>query len=303
MKQKIVFSAALLATLVSGPALSGDLDEENVQKSLANRVEEGLEQEGKDVPDGLNASDVKLTKVESASVDIGNSEVPLYAVQAIVSVEDEEHPVKLIVDESGKHEVSVNKLDTGKNAVQDAIDKMSRTDIPDDLGQELHSEDNGGKELFLVSDPFCPYCQKAFEYFKENIDEISEWRLLHLAPDNEQARTTVWAVMDGADVVPALELAEFAYTELEPKEGDGAEEIAAKFIERFPELEEKWGGPEQATYYLEGKYKEETEKNMEKARDELGVRATPQPYINGVVTEGWNKDRYADLLKKEEKDG
>jgi len=289
-----------------------ELDAEQLKAGIAERVDNMLARQqpgnGSQRPP-VTGENIRLKQVEPVSVAVDGREITLYAVKAGLEFSggNAAEDIMMVVDRTGRLEVNVSQVNTGRSPFQAAKDRLKKTEIDPSLGKTIYSG-SGDQELVLVSSPFCPYCRKAFAYFAEHTDQISEWRIIHMTyPGQSGSNAAVWAMSDGMDAVEPLELMRFAYTELEPPEnnvaGKRSQEVIAQFMEKFSELKERWGTAEQARYFLKGKYADKARQQSRRAGNELKVQATPKAFINGIPVTGWAPARYADLLntKKESK--
>lgn len=303
--------AAFFSLATPAPASQPDesgLDKAGLKAGIASRVESIIAQQqaGGQTSQPVTEQNVRLKRVEPVTVPVGDQELLLYAVKAEITFSEEgaADDIMLVVDRTGRMEVSLNEVDTGKSPFQAVQDKLQKKKIDPELGETVLSGP-GDHELVMVSDPFCPYCRTAFEFFEQNTDSISEWRVLHMTyKERPAANSAVWALADGKDVVDRQELLRFAYGELEmPTSGstqERSEGVIGQFMEKFSKLKDKWGTAEQARYYLKGKYAEKTLQASQEAAQNLRIEATPMVYINGVPVTGWDSARYADLLNIEE---
>lgn len=298
-----MFTAGLLCAAT--PAIGGEsgLDEEKLKSGLASRIEAMSQQQSGQIK-SVSAENIRIEQVEPTSMKIGDEELQFYAVKAALNVPDSQaSDIMVVVDEDANYQLSVQEVDSGRSPFQAAEDKLQRREIDTDKGQAVYSG-SGEHELVVASSPFCSYCRTAFEFFKENKGLLSEWRVLHLSNEEQPAASAaVWAMMDSEEVLSGMDILDFVYTELEPTQGapkDQIEGVIAQFMEKFPELEEKWGTPEQARYYLEGKYSDQARKEAQYITNELQVQATPTAYIDGVPVQGWEPSRYENLLGNKE---
>lgn len=320
-KKKLLSSAGLVGALAcfvllclasSAPASQpsgSELDKEQLKAGIAERVENMLVQQqsgNNDNRPSITGENIRLKQVEPVSVTVDDQKIALFAVKAGLEFSggNPAEDIMMVVDKTGRLEVNVNDINTGQSPFQAAKDRLKKTEIDPALGKTIYSG-SGDQKLVLASSPFCPYCRKAFAYFAEHTDQISEWRIIHMTYQGQPgSNAAVWAMNDGMDTVEPLELMRFAYTELESPESETAgaksEEIITQFMEKFPGLKKKWGTAEQARYFLKGKYADKAQQQSHLARDKLKVQATPKAFVNGIPVTGWAPARYADLLNIKE---
>lgn len=303
MLKTIIITMSMVAAMLAATSVRGGesgLDKEKLKSGLAERIETMSRRQAGEKSMKITAENVRIKRVEPTSLEIDGSVIQLYAVKAGLEIPGgQTSDIMLVVDESAGFQFSVQKVDSGQSLFQAAEDRIQKRQFDSDVGHTLYSG-SGQHELVLASSPFCPYCTDAFNFFKKNRDRLSEWRILHMSYEQQPAASAaVWAMMDGTEAVSELELMEFGYTELEPVEGTPEEQtegVIGQFMEEFPELADKWGTPEQAKYYLKGKYAEQAAEEARYIRSRLQVRATPTAYIDGVPVEGLAPARYESLL-------
>lgn len=297
-------AASVQATQTDAPGL----DTKQLKAGIAERVENMIarQQPNNENRQPVSGENIKVKKVEPVSIGVDGHELSLFAVKAGLTFPGGRtaDDIMMVVDSSGRLQMEISEVNSGQSSFQSVKDRLNRQKIDPTLGEAFYSG-SGEHELVIASSPFCPYCRKAFAYFKNHTDKLSEWRMIHaIYPGNMANNTAVWAIFDGKETVDPLELVSFAYTELEPPQtkesGRRSEAVITQFMERFPELKEKWGTAEQARYFLKGKYAEKAEKASQQASSDLGVQATPKVFIDGIPVTGWAPARYGDLLKIEE---
>ncbi len=198
-----------------------------------------------------------------------------------------EETITLMVDGSGTLQiVDIQELTSGNSLVQDAMNQLVRIeDIPPDFGKEVFNG-KGDHSIIAVSDPFCPYCRKGWDYIKTSQDKLKTFRLSHF-PLNRAAEVASMVMADAHHrQFKLFEVVDFAYTHLNPV--SNPEDILAQFMDAFPELKEKWGQDAAiALKHLEEKYLAIVQKEKEIAQD-LGINATPVFFVNGQLIRGFN---------------
>jgi len=293
---------SVLSVLFTVSCASAELNKSAFKKNIASRVENAIKKTKPDAQIDIKPRHIELNRVVPTSVKLDNHQMDLYAVRASLQApgRNRQSSIKMIVDQSGELEFTIKQVTSGGSLMQSAKDQINKVTIPSELGQSIYSQ-GSGHELVLVSDPFCPYCKKALDFFLEHKDKISDFRIVHLPYKHKKGSSVAsWAMMDGAGKVDPVKLVQFAYSELDPVKADSAAErnknIIKQFIQKFPKLKDKWGDAEQARYYLKGKYEQKLQTEARKAKSKLGVQATPGVFIDGVPVKGWAPKRYAQLL-------
>ena len=309
MKKFVMPLVMGMVLVMSGLGWSGQstakLDKKQLREGLASRIEGAIKQKRPQAQVDLCPSDVALKRIKPTSVSIQDKQIPLYAVKANIASpvrNGQASTVRMVVDQSGEHQLSIKNVSNGSSLVQAAKDMVRRKELNKDWGNTVFNG-GGSHNVLLVSDPFCGYCRKAVSWFLDHQDSIGELRVMHV-PFSKKVGGDVasWAFKDGADTVEPGKLLRFVYTHLEPLEKNATEKdkrsILRQMMEEFPALKEKWGSPKTGYYYLKGKVQKDLEKEARIAQQELEVRATPGVFVNGIPVKGWNPQRYSELLAK-----
>ena len=309
-----LFAATCLLVLAlampAGASQESDLDKDALRSGIARRVDSVVaRQAGGQDREPITRQNVTLKKIEPVTMDLNGKTIELYAVKAGLAFTDgsQADDLVLVVDSSGTLQFNVQAVDSGKSPFQAVKDEIQRKKIDSALGETIYSGE-GTSEVVMASSPFCPYCRKAFNYFFSQKDKINQWRMIEMTYEGQPGNNAaVWSVMDGKEVVDALDLMRFAYTGLQPVQTETPEEqsegVIKQFMQAFPKLAEKWGSAEQARYYLKGKYQKETLALSQEASKTLRIQATPQVFVDGIPVTGWAPARYSELLnQKQEKE-
>jgi hypothetical protein len=201
-----------------------------------------------------------------------------------------EEMITLVVNKSGTLQIpDIQDLATGNSLVQDAFTQLiSVEDIPPDFGKEIF-KGTGNHLLIAISDPFCPYCRKGWDYIKEQKEKLEAFRLSHF-PLNRAAEVTCMVMADAHQrQFKVFEIVDFAYTRLNPVANP--EDILQQFLDAFPELQEIWG-QDTATVLnnLEEKYLVVVQEERNNAQA-LGINSTPVFLINGELIKGFNAEK------------
>lgn len=289
--RKVLFgmcAAALFATTAHA-----ELDTKSVKENVAKRVQAMTDME-------YSPDKVSVYRQQPVKVEMSGKKLDLYAVRVKLEPAEKgqkEGDLKFLVDASGNVSMAdIKSMTTGRSVVSDAMDEINRVDLPDDFG-DLLTKGNGDHEVVFVSDPFCPYCRKAFEFLLDRKERFGEFRTVHMPLEmHNGADAVTWAVKEaeasGVDPMAAMKV---AYRDVAPiKQDEKPSKVLNAFLETFPALAKKWDSPEDAYYYLRGKYAGE-DKDVQKAR-ELGVTGTPGIFIDGVRVKGFDQNKIADLL-------
>jgi hypothetical protein len=265
-----------------------ELDEAALKESIATRIrntrgtqDERFKQFG---PDQV---------IIDRKIPILIQEVTFFAVKVkILSPPPDvrEEMITLVVDNSGILQIpDIQNLATGNSLVQDAFTQLiSLEDIPPDFGKEIFK--GTGKHLLIaISDPFCPYCRKGWDYIKEQKEKLKAFRLSHF-PLNRAAEVACLVMADAHQrQFKVFEIVNFAYTRLNPVANP--EDILQQFVDAFPELQKIWGQDIASVLSnLEEKYLVVVREERNHAQA-LGINSTPMFLINNELIKGFNAEK------------
>lgn len=198
--------------------------------------------------------------------------------------------ISLVVDKSGTLVISdIQELASGKSMAQEALNQLIRgEDFPPDFGKEIF-KGTGKNSMIVISDPFCPYCRKGWEYVKTQKEKLKSMKLAHF-PLNRPAEIACMVMADSYDrKFKVFEIVDFAYTRLNTN--PDPENIVKQFMDAFPELKEIWGKESSAALKsLEEKYQAVVQKEGKTARD-LGINSTPLFIVNNELIKGFNPEK------------
>jgi hypothetical protein len=206
-----------------------------------------------------------------------------------------EESTSLVVDKSGTLLISdIQELASGNSLAQDSLSQLVRMeDAPPDFGKEIF-KGNGNYSMLVISDPFCPYCRKGWDFIKTQREKFKTLRLSHF-PLNRSAEVTCMVMADAHQrQFKLFEIVDFSYTRLNP--GPNPEDILKQFMDAFPELKEKWGeDPANALKYLEENYLAAVRKERKTAQS-LGINSTPAFFVNDQFIKGFNVDKLSKAM-------
>lgn len=295
---KKVISIIVLVLLVNSIAFA-KLDEKALKQSVADRVQATLK--GR-VPGAENFGPDKVKIEKKKKVKVGKYE--LYAVKLqLVPFKKGQKPgeMSLLVDSSGKIAFpDVQDISKGQSLVEDAMDEVNRIKLDKNFG-EVFYKGKGKHEVVFISDPFCPYCRRAFNYLAGKKDEMKEWKIVHMPLSfHRGANVATWVMEYAHDKnIKFQDVVEFAYKELTmPKDKDlqkAEKTVLKQFMNKFPELGFK--DLDKVYEMLKEKYNGKIKNNIKQA-NKLGVRGTPGIFIDGIKVRGFNKPKIEKLFAK-----
>jgi protein-disulfide isomerase len=289
-----------------GQACDFALDVAGLQSKVAERINAGMKSQGivdKEFPKE-NANVIKQVPFEVNGVR-------LVAVHLkIEPVQEGQAPVDnfLIVDPGATMIfANIRDLMTGKDLAFEAMALVKKEELPVDFGHTI-LEGTGDIDVVMVSDPICPYCQRAYEYFSRNMDRIKTVKLVHLPLAYHLGADTACQVIIYAEKhnISPRDAARFAYTELQAINPEGVdqnqkvkkarEEILTLFMAKFPALKESLGGDVTAALK---KLEEETSEVMRKDAEMAAARnleSTPIIYVGGIRVDGFSEPQIESAL-------
>jgi protein-disulfide isomerase len=206
-----------------------------------------------------------------------------------------EEAITLVVDKSGTLQIiDIQDLASGNSLAQDALNQLIRAeDIPPDFGKKIF-KGTGQHSIIVISDPFCPYCRKGWDYLKAKKGKLKTFRLSHF-PLNRAAEVAGMVMADAHHrQFKLFEIVDFSYTRLNPDQNP--QDILVQFMDAFPELKEIWGDdPVTALEHLEEKYLAVVREERGSAQ-ELGINSTPIFIVNGEFIKGFNAEKLDKIM-------
>jgi protein-disulfide isomerase len=254
----------------------------------------------------LTPENVRVDVAEKAAA-FGNTDI--YMVKGELAPEGAQgQPFTMFVSADGKFYVSdIVDLHAGKSILKEARDRVQASDLKD-MGHTVFK--GAGKPVVLfVSDPFCPYCRKAFAYLMDKGAAYSEFRLAHFPLASHTGADIACALMVWAadkDPQHLTDFVRFAYTDLPlPKIADKSEknlkkawaEVAGSFLKRFPQLSSLGkDGPAIVTALNGSSYAKAVSADIAKAAS-MDINGTPIIFVGTERVVGFDPERLDTLLK------
>jgi len=249
----------------------------------------------KTIPIRVDSLDLFAVKVKLPKIEYPSSRIP--------------PEIAFVTNKDGKLRFrDINELDSGKSLIESTLQQLAPKEkqikIPSNFGTTFFRGD-GKHEIIFVSDPFCPFCGKAYLYFMKNKNIIKKINLAHFPlPMHPGAAMACWAIKDAEKKGLAAQVIDFVYTGLKPSREEmkgGLEkvrlDVAAKIAKKFPMLA---GGmdAEKFSNYLKTEYEAAVKKDRD-AVLKLGIRSAPYIFIDGKMLRGFNQSKIEKLLKKQ----
>jgi len=214
--------------------------------------------------------------------------------------------VKLVTNSDGSIQFdSVSDVTTGGELAASFLENVYAPEMPKDYAGVVFTG-AGTHEVVMVSDPFCPYCRKAWtELVKPNRDNMKEMKLGHLPLPMHPGAEVACTMMLAAEEVGASveEVVDFAYGELSsPAQGVSGQAaqlyVFDQFAKKFPKAKEAFGeGATGLEKLMKSKYSEMLKEEMRVAQ-EMDINGTPAFFIDGKMLKGFNTQSFNDMLKK-----
>ncbi len=283
------------------PHSSAYLDVSGLKANLGKRLSD-LYAETKEKP-----PEIKIRRTAPCTVSIGKEPVSLFAVNVQFIHRGKDTPVRemtLLVDPSGELEFSkLNRIATGKNLAQNALDLANWKDIPSGQGNLLF-EGTGEKDVLLVGEPFCPYCRMAYNYLQKKKGKIKKLRMLQ-APlaSHPGAQTAVMGLffVSGSSKHSFARAADFAYNKLDTSQKEKGKKAVSSVIKQykkaFPSVFKAVPQGGKGKEYLNRKVGSKMQEQL-KASKRLAVSATPTIFIDGIPVKGFSPERIESLLRE-----
>jgi glutaredoxin len=213
-------------------------------------------------------------------------------------------PLKVVTDPTGMLLFNtVFDLRKSREAILSKSPTVNQIFFPDSISPATFLTGTGSKDVIFISDPFCGYCRKGYEFLTENLDSIRDIKIVHnpLSPETGSAVAT-W-VMDYAreNNIKTSEILEFSYSKLTPVNAEKHEnqhpsptEISINILEQykkvFPELFEQTDNEVLPFYEMLIKKHATRMIKSQTIMKEAGFTSTPFFVINGKVIRGLDKE-------------
>ncbi len=262
-----------------------ELDETALKENIAARVRTGRGAQDEKFAD-FGANLVTIDR----KVPVHIQGMTFFAVKISMMApppEEGEDTITLITDPGGTLQITdIRDLASGKSLAQEGLGKLiSAEDLPPGFGEEIFTGD-GAHSVLIISDPFCPYCRKGWEYFKTNREKLKTLRLSHF-PLNRPGETACLAIADAHHrQFKVFEMVDFVYSRLRPVSSPA--EIVSQFMEEFPELKQAWGEDASAALkHLETNYLAKLREERKTAQS-VGINSTPVFFVDNEFIKGFN---------------
>lgn len=296
---KKIISASFFCLVMLLPCLiMAQLNEEVFLENVEKRFQTIVQDRGGD-PAGISAENMTIEKKLPFTVNLSGLELTLYAVK--VSLLDpgsgQKQNVTLIVDGSGEVQLdgAFASLKTGESLHQEVLDELERLESDLKVGDILLTGE-GDKEVVFLSDPFCPYCRRAYEYLLDQDEDFSRLKIAHfpISPESGSvALTFLMMEFKGSDNFQ--EVVDFAYTlDRAELEGNADHKVMEKFNEKFEFFDKT---PEQIFTDLQQKHQNQLAQDMQEMQN-IGLTGTPVIIIDGIKVSGFNQNRIDKLLSQ-----
>jgi len=296
---KKVLLIVLMAVLFFPSNLMAGLQDDSLVNNLVERFREVVAERGGD-PESIVRENIVIQRSIPFDMDISGQILTMYAVRLLMSIPDtgQKQHVTMIVDRTGTIQLDGAFVDliTGRSIHQGVMNELNRVEHDLQLGDILY-KGSGRAEVLFLSDPFCPYCRHAYEFFLTQKNRVDELRIAHFPLDpGSGAVALTFLMMDHKDNDNFQKVVDFAYkVDRNRLAGNPDHEVIRVFNEKFNTYP---GTPEEVFVYLTEKHQNSLARDMEDMRG-IGLSGTPMIIIDGVKVEGFNRNRVTDLLNQQ----
>jgi protein-disulfide isomerase len=227
----------------------------------------------------------------------------------------EDQTLVVAVDATGTYQFdNIIEIATNANLLLPAKREVTKAALPASFGDTVFAG-SGKEDVVFVSDPFCPFCRQAFDYFLTKLPKIKTLKIVHrpIAQLHPLAEIVSLVLLHAGETLPTGELfnvTKYAYGPMydavpadkrEGRQGAPADQKAAEmsvldgFLKKFPSLQ-KWTSLEDAYYFIKGKYGQKLAAEQTYI-DTLGIQGTPVIYANGYQIRGFNRPELDTIFK------
>jgi protein-disulfide isomerase len=298
------------------------LDETALKKNMHSRIVKTVTDQGLPLTPAFQAfTPEQIVVTKKVPFTVGDRDMYLVSLtfkapqQLGRGAGSEDQTLVVAVDETGTYQFdNIIEIATSANLLLPAKREVSKAILPADFGDTVYSG-KGTEEVVFISDPFCPFCRSAFDYFQTKLAKIQSLKLVHrpLPELHPLAEITSLVMLHAADVLQSPDLfnvVKYAYGPLydavpaDQREGrivSDADQQAAEiavvdgFLKAFPALQ-KWPKLEDAYFFIKGKYGQKLQSEQSYIQT-LGVAGTPVIYANGYQVRGFNRPELEAIFK------
>lgn len=321
MKKGIIW--AILFCFVLGLASTAMASVEDFKANGGKQFKEYmLDAVKKGIPDKnlakkLTVKDLEFDKVVESQM----GDISIYGVLLTVKPIGQTQP--FIVDKSGRYIIAqaydvktkedamnpINKefapffAKKAAKRMKAEIKKAKANKMKADIGSVI-VKGEGDHVLSLVSDPFCPYCRKAWNLVRQSqMAKIKELRLMHFPLDMHPgaklaSMAMLWAEKNmHADVAKVVD---FAYSELQPtRDPKKANEfVAEQFMNKFAKFKALGATPADVVAALSTAVGADMNAEIAAAK-KMGITGTPAIYVDRIPVAGGANFNFMNALLDE----
>jgi protein-disulfide isomerase len=304
------------------PAASHVLDEDALKKNMHSRIVKTVTEQGLPLTPAFQAfTPEQIVITKKIPFSVGGTTMYLVSLtfkapqQLGRGASSEDQTLVVAVDETGSYQFdNIVEIATNANLLLPAKREVTKAALPATFGDTVFSG-SGKEDVVFISDPFCPFCRTAFDYFLTKLPKIKTLKLVHrpIPQLHPLAEIASLVMLHAGETLPTAELlnvVKYAYGPMydavpadkrEGRSGTPAAQTAAEtavvdgFLKAFPTLQ-KWSSLEDAYYFIKGKYGQKLASEQSYI-DTLGVQGTPVIYANGYQIRGFNRPELDAIFK------
>lgn len=277
------------------------LDDYRLRENLTERVLSSISGENQKID--ISAEKIKVLQIEPVLI----GDIKLYASKlAIVEPDGRLNEMIIVTDATGSYQfTNVREVKNGDEAVLSQVPSITKMTLPEGLAKTI-AKGKGEHEVVFISDPFCPFCRKAFAYLINKVDDIKDFKAVHYPlPMHPGAEAAAWVMSEAEDQnMTPLQVMRFAYTQLIlPAQKDEKvnletlqKEVVKQFAMAFPALIGD-STPDAFFKHVKEKWSDKIEKDMQQLTN-IDITATPAILIDGQMIKGLDTKQIDKLLGK-----
>lgn len=297
------------------------LDETALRTNSLKRLINTIKQNNPAVTDLDKITLDNIQVVQKEPIKFGKTELWMAKIRfdgmpTVKSDDNKTFEMIMTVDPSGVYQYAdVTNIETSASVFTRAKHELNKMAVSDKIGTTIFKGKGTAKILF-ISDPFCPFCRKEYEFLKANQAKVAEVKLLHMPmPQLHPSAPIACALLALAkEKLPHdqyVKVVDYAYTTLDETIAPSSinntpvaatlqqeMDLTKKVVAQFPELS-KGQDFESFFYFVKGKYVAAVNDESNIAINQFKLRGTPNTFVDGYLVRGFNKTELEQLIATE----